>query len=679
MPRNLIRSVVFVWLLAGCGAAPVYEPAATQVLVATSAIDDDYFSAPWPDDRRLEEDGTLDIQEFPNPKPGGLYDLVLETSNGMFKGWGLSSPVYIPFGSAIDPKSLPENPLDATDANASVYLTAINPSSPVYARRVPLDWKWMPDESSFLPDNVLAARPAVGLPLEEETLYALVVTTSVKDADGRSVGPQQDLWRVFNPWKDEKQPQDAAHWQPLVAFLDDQGIARETVAGAALFTTQNATGELLRVRDAAIEAPAPQLESPKYVTRRSGSGPLKAEFVLFEGTYKAPNYQHGKPPYERKGGEFRFDENGKPLVGATESMRVSICVPTASPMPTEGFPVVLSSHGTGGDFETSVYDNTCALMATKGIAVFSIDQVLHGPRSPEGARCHGMDVENCFFNIVNGRAGRTTIQQSAIDNISLRRLVQNVTIDPDLDHNPFDNEVKFDTRHLGFFGHSQGGLTGALYAAIEPELAGAALSAGGGHLTTSILERDDGMLKDLAESPIFLSLSDMGETLDQFHPALGLMQMLGEAADPLTWAPGWIKRPVQQRKHIFIIGGWLDAATPVSSTEALAANGGVPQLEDEHRESSAHELSGLSPVKAPLTANIPADGDRPAVTAGLQQFENGDHFPVFRYDSARFQLAAFLADVVAGHVPTIPARDLSRDNEQELCREACDPESFCQC
>lgn len=660
MPRSLASAVVLVWVFAGCSEPPVYEPAATQVLVDTAAIDDNYFSAPWPDDRRLEADGTLNTEEFPNPNRGGLFYTVVETSNGMFKGWGLSSPVYMPFGAAIDPKSLPENPLDATKADASIYLTAIDPSSPAYGRRVPLEWKWMPDETSFLPGNVLAVRPSVGLPLEEETLYALIITTSVEDTDGRAIGPQKDLWRVLNPWKDEKQPVDAAHWKPLVTFLDAQGIARETVAGATVFTTQNATAELLRVRDAALEAPAPELESLQFIWKRLANGALKGEFALFEGTYKAPNYQHGEPPYARTGGEFRFDENGKALLGATESLRVSICVPT-TPQPPEGFPVVLSSHGTGGDFETSVDDHTCGLMATKGIAVFSIDQVLHGPRAPEGATCLGMDVENCFFNIVNGRAGRTTIQQSAIDNITLRRLVQNVSIDPALERNPFDNKVKFDTRHLGFFGHSQGGLTGALYAAIEPELSGAALSAAGGHLTTSILERDDGMLKDLAESGVFLSLIDVGETLDQFHPALGLMQMLGEAADPLTWAPGWMKRPTGQRKHMFLVGGWLDDATPVASAEALAANGGVPQIEDEHRESSPHKLSGLTPVEAPLTANVAADGNWPAVTAGQQQFKDGDHFPIFRYNSGRIQLAAFLSDVVAGRVPMILARDHEQD------------------
>lgn len=657
MSRSLVSSALLVWLLAGCGEPPVYEPAATQVLLNTSAIDDDYFGAPWPDDRRLEEDGTLDTEAFPNPNNGGLFKIVVESSNKMFKGWGLSSPIYLPFGAAIDPESLPQTPQDAVGENASVYLTAIDPASPVYGKRVPLEWQWMPEETSFLPGNVLAARPVVGLPLEEETLYALVVTTSVKDGNGLPVGPQEDLWRVLNPWKDENQPADAAHWQPLVKFLDDRGIARETIAGAAVFTTQNATGELFRVRDAALELPAPRLESLEFAWTRSERNDLEGGFALFRGTYEAPNFQHGDAPYARKGGEFRFDENGKALVAAQESLRVSICVPTSTPVPAQGFPVVLYSHGTGGDYESGVSDRTCALMATRGIAVFSMDQVLHGPRAPENAACHGMPVENCFFNIVNGQAGRTTIQQSAIDNISLRRLAESAVIDPALARNPFDDEIKFDTRHLGFFGHSQGGLTGALYAAIEPELSGVALSAGGGHLTTSILERDEGMLKDLAESGLFLALTDVGEKLDQFHPALGFIQMLGEAADPLTWAPRWFRRPTGQRKHVFMVGGWLDDATPVASTEALAANGGVPQLDVGHRASTAHEESGLAPVVGPVSGNIPANGEGAAVTAGLQQFPEGDHFPIFRYDSARLQLATFLSGVVDGRVPEIPAQE----------------------
>lgn len=639
------RGAVVLLLVAACGA-PSYEPAATQVRVDPAAARDDYFAAPWPDDRRLSTSGALGTLDFPNPHGGSFFTTVLETSHELISGWGLSAPIFLPFTGPIDPDTLPANPAAAMGSKASVYLVAVDATSPAYGRRVPLEWRWNEKETSFLPGHVLAVRPAVGFPLEERTRYALVVTTEVRDARGDAVGAQESLWNALRPASEGKVAPDAAYWKPLAEYLAREGIAPETVAGATVFTTQDATGELLLLRDAALSAPAPEVKSLSFVSTSDG-------FTHFTGTFEAPNYQHGTPPYEYRGGEFRFDEDGRPQVGAVETLRLTVCVPTGD-VPAQGFPVVLYSHGTGGDYQSAIDDDTCKLLAEKGIAVFTMDQVLHGPRAPAGASCLTQPVENCFFNLVNARAGRATIRQSALDNIFLRRLAASTVIDATVD--TLGRTVTFDARHPGFFGHSQGGLTGALYAAIDPDLAGVALSAGGGHLTTSILERDEGELKALAESILFLNLESVGEKLDQFHPAVALIQTLGEAADPLSWSRLWIDRPQGRRKHVFLTSGWLDDATPVASTEAMAASAGVPQLDFGHRDSAAHGLYGLAPVPAPLSGNIPARGDGPAITAGLQQFPAHGHFPIFYVPSARVQLSTFLADVVAGRVPTIPGQ-----------------------
>lgn len=630
-------AVVLFLAVAACGA-PSYEAASTQVLVDPSVTRREYFGSPWPDDRRLTEAGALDTLDFPNPQRGALFETVLSTSHELVRGWGLSAPVFLPFSGAIDVTSLPATPAAAMGAQASVYLVAVDEASPAYGRRLPLEWRWFPEKTSFLPGHVLAVRPSVGFPLEERTRYALVVTTAVRDAHGEAVGPQESLWNALQPGADDP------YWKPLAAYLARSGLAPDTVAGATLFTTQDATGELLVLRDAALAAPAPAVKSLSFVSTADG-------FTHFTGTFEAPNYQHGTPPYENAGGEFRFDDAGKPLVGQVETLRLTICVP-AGDVPAQGFPVVLYSHGTGGDYRSVIDDETCKLLAAKGLAVFSMDQVLHGPRAPANALCHTQPVENCFFNLVNGRAGRATIRQSALDNLFLRRLATSTVIDASVD--TFGRTVTFDGRHPAFFGHSQGGLTGALYAAIDPEIAGVALSAGGGHLTTSILERDDGALKDLAESSLFLDLKSVGESLDQFHPAVALIQTLGEAADPLSWSRMWIDRPQGRRKHVYLTSGWLDDATPAASTEAMAASAGVPQLDFGHRDSVAHGLHGLSPLAAPLSGNIPARGDLPAVTAGLQQFPAYGHFPIFEVPAARVQLSTFLSDVTAGRLPVIP-------------------------
>src|SRR5690606_16262186 len=89
-------AVVLLLLAAACGA-PTYEPASTRVLVDPAGARDDYFAAPWPDDRRLSANGALGTLDFPNPHQGSLFTTVLETSHELVSGWGLSAPIFLPF------------------------------------------------------------------------------------------------------------------------------------------------------------------------------------------------------------------------------------------------------------------------------------------------------------------------------------------------------------------------------------------------------------------------------------------------------------------------------------------------------------------------------------------------------------------------------------------------------
>jgi pimeloyl-ACP methyl ester carboxylesterase len=410
-----------------------------------------------------------------------------------------------------------------------------------------------------------------------------------------------------------------------------------------VFTTQPVLDELLVLRDDLLARPA-----PTSTDLAAKAGP--AGFALFEGTYDAPYYIHGVAPYATEGGEFVFDEAGKPVVSKTEHLRLSVCVPPG-PVPAGGFPVVFYSHGTGGDFRTVVEDRTCAAMTAVGLAAFGIDQVLHGPRVPANAECFGQPVENCFFNVVNAVAGRNLLRQSALDHVSLRRLVEGLEIPANVD--PAGRAIRFDVRHAGFFGHSQGGLTGALYTAIAPDLAGSLLSGAGGHLTTSLLLRDQGALKTLAESRIFLNLAGH-EPLEQFHPALALMQTLAEVADPASYARHWIRAPVKAPRSVFLTSGLLDPYTPASSAEALAVAAGLPQLRGGEADSALFRLAGLAPVDAPLHANITLGPDL-AVTGALRQFPGQGHFPIFDDPTARRQLAEWFRTLAADGVPTLVA------------------------
>lgn len=663
---------MMVGLVAGliaCGEPePVeYVPAPTRVRTTAvdtpaqrdappPAFDDDphyYFTGPWPDDRRKDPDGFVNVTDFPNPRNGGGFATMLRTTSQVVKGWGLSTPIYLPFTGAIDIDTLPATPEDSRKEDASVYLVALDSASPVRGQRVPLEWQYVEEETLFLPSNTLAVRPVVGFPLEPKTKYALVVTTSVRDADGQPLGPEEGLFRAL--WHDEAGAAERAHYGPLGAWLDGAGIDRRTVAGATIFTTQALLDELLAVRDHLLEQGRPVAKDLRHLTSDSNgwvdwyirNGP----FHVFEATYDAPYYLYGQAPYQLSGGEMRFDDAGRPVPSKTEQMRVAICIPKTAP-PPGGFPMVYVSHGTGGDYKTMIEDDTCSLLANIGVAAVGIDQMLHGPRSPPNSSCLGQGPETCFLNVLNAPAGRNVIRHSAIDHLSLRRMVEGLTIPASV--HPDEHTVTFDLTHPGYFGHSQGALTGAVYLAIEPELRGALLSGGGGHLTTTLLTRDEGLFKTLLEGVLGLNISGH-EELHQFHPALALMQTFADVTDPLSYGRYWHRKPVSGRKSVFKTSGLLDDATPYQTAIALAVAGALPQMIGGHTDSHEFALAGLTPRLAPVKGNIAASDGQPAVTAIFRQFPNGDHFPIFYDQSARAQMREFFSTLSIDGVPSVPA------------------------
>lgn len=634
-------SSLLIVALSACGPEE-YQRAAT---VAVSRgydpdVDGHYFNAPWPDDRRLAADGKVTTEGFPNPSGTTLAKNIFQTGDHLVSGWGLQAPIYIPLSGPIDTASLPASPQASLATDASVYLIPLSGAG--QGERVPLDWHFYAAATLFLPGNVLVLRPVPGFPLEPRTKYAAVITTRLKDAAGAPVGPEEPLWRLLGEDRGDVDAAQAAYFGPLLDVLGHRGVDKTEIAGAVLFTTQPVLDELLILRDFLLAQPAPDAES--LVLERT-----RATYFVFEGTYRAPNLQHGVLPYLTTGGNFVYDAAGAPTVGAVEHMRVAIAVPRGA-QPADGFPVVIYSHGTGGDFESFIGDVADDLAAA-GIASVGIDQVLHVPRAPAGGGCFGQDVEICFFNPVNVVAARNNVRQAALDNFMLRKLLAALTIAPSLD--PEGRTVRFDLRRLGYFGHSQGGLTGALYAAVDPALAGAVLSGAGGHLTTTIIERKDPIdLKELAEGPLLLNLEGK-ESLDPFHPVMALVQTLAEVADPMNYARYWVKRPTGAPKHLYVTSGLLDPFTPAFGAEAMAAAGGIPQLGPQVRQALVYTLRGIAPVAAPVAGNLAPESGGPAVTAVLRQFPDDGHYPVFG-EPARVQWRPFLTSLVATGQATIP-------------------------
>jgi hypothetical protein len=650
-------------ILIGLAAACQTPPAAVQVKTATiDETKDPFFSAPWPDDRRLYPDGTIPTVNFPNP--GGADDLWandLMLGDHLVKGWGTQSPIYMPFTGAIDTSSLPADP---RAASPSVFLIALDSTSPARGVKHFIDFHFYQDKTVFLPGNVLAIRPVPGFPLLPKTKYGLVITTAVLDVAGNPVGPNASLNDILQGKASSAQEKsDATFYSPLLNELKREGFPLSKVAGVTVFTTQAITDEMLVLRDYLLSQPVPQIQNLKLITSFPASP--SDNFWLFEGTYQAPHMQHGTLPYVLSGGDFEYDSSGKPIPNFSEQMRVAITVPKGTP-PAGGYPAVMYSHGTGGDFESIVLEEGAMgpLLASKGIVGFGIDQILTGPRACEASArdntngcspgsCLSQPIEDCFFDFVNPIAGRNNLRQAALDNIFLRQVVTHTTIPASVV--PINMDITIQSDRIGFLGHSQGGITGALYSPVDPFLWGSVLSGAGGLITSTVLERQVPDAKVLAESPLFLAITGQ-DLLDWYHPALALAQALAEVVDPVNYAPYWFKNPNGRAKNIYSVGGLYDQDTVADSNEYMQTAAGVPQLLPIGREAPTMELAGLTPVGGPVTNNIMPGGGGGPITAGFRQFPGEGHFPIFTDPIARDQLTGFLQSLLTTGTATIPAQ-----------------------
>ena len=185
-----------------------------------------------------------------------------------------------------------------------------------------------------------------------------------------------------------------------------------------------------------------------------------------------------------------------PAIQGINEIYFNLVLP-AGPRPPQGWPVVISGHGSGGDKQLAAY-LVASTMAAHGIATIAINAVGHGfgPLStlrllrgadtpitlPAGGR--GIDTnangqitstEGSFTlaprGIIRDRDARI---QTAADLMQLVRVIQ---IGMDVDG---DGVSGLDPSRIYYFGHSLGGNYGAVFLSAEPSVRAGVLAAPGG-------------------------------------------------------------------------------------------------------------------------------------------------------------------------------------------------------
>jgi hypothetical protein len=618
--HSAIAPVVLLGIT-GCAASDLPEPVFGG---------DGFFDHPWPSDTRMI-DGALDLEGFPRRDEFSLLEGFVQLSETL-DGYGNNAPVYLRFDGALDTDQLP-SPAASLRDDSPILLIDVDPHSPYRGEQVPITWHFQEPETSYQPSNLLAIQPVWGFPLRPRTTYAAVVTTQV-------ARPSPEFSEVW----DEEHPEYEVYL-PLQQTLVQVRLSVLDVAAATVFTTQDPTSDVTRIaeliRDEVTVPPLDQTLEPYNETQW---------FSAHDGQLWVPMWQHGSKPYTLEGGGLEFDDAGRARLADWERTAFTLSVPVDTEMPENGWPVVIYSHGTGGDNHGFAKGSngleTAAMLGKAGMAGFGISQPLHGDRGT------GLDPELASFNWFNPESGRTCFRQGALDQVYLARLLSSQTHSFTLEDGTVHST---DPERVAYLGHSHGGLVGAMAGPYMAEnIRAAMLSGAGGGVSLSVMYRKEGdwNLEELIDEEFDL---DGNEYLHELHPLVALVQMLSEVTDPLNYSPYWSQwEPSWDSRSLSVLmtEGLEDVHTPPVATEALAGAGRLPILDPVARASDAATLQGGVGQATPVSGNIEGwDGE--SVSGGLAQYEGEDHFVIFDRSSAARLWQEFLLSALEDDVPEI--------------------------
>jgi hypothetical protein len=506
--------------------------------------------------------------------------------------------------------------------------------------------------------------PALGYPLRRSTRYAFVVTDSARARDGGSISRAPALDALLSS-EEASGALEAARiaLSNAVDEIEGAGIARDVIVHLTVFTTNDPLRDASRIRDWVRSSyPTPTVDAASVVS----AGP-SGSVDVFEGRYgPSPDFQAGSFPFGvyGEGGALSFGTDGVPIVERELTLRFALAVPnaTACPEPADGYPIVLYAHGTGGDYRSMLGGaHEAENLGARCIATMGIDQVFHGDRLEQGS------PDLLFFNVLNPVAGRANATQSAIDLVQQARLFTETRMTIPASVSGRGADITFDATKLGFVGHSQGGINGPIFLAIDDQARGGMLSGSASMLTITLLEKTAPIDVPALIRTTFLGLSDdEASELTVFHPALSLAQTIVDPADPIHYVGSIAREPRAgfSAKSLFMTegvnpDGTGDSYAPPHGIEVQAVAAGLPPELPLIHDIAELSWGDLAPVTIPsdgLSGNLGA-GQASGVLAQWRASDAEDgHFVIRDIPAAMQQATAFVRNFMDEPNGRVPAR-----------------------
>jgi hypothetical protein len=576
--------------------APVSLPSCVSSAVGPATVSmrfaptDDFFAAPFPARGRVSADGTVDPRGadgrgFPATLPllHRLVDL-LPTD-----GYAVSAGLFFELSNAVDGSLLPAFDTGghppAGKLPPVVLFPLDDPSAlaPIRAGLAP-----PPDGSSTPPGAVLlTVLPVQGLPLRENTDYALVVTDALAArVDGSAMDAlcgQADLSTGCDRTGATTQPlPDAGLSDPATvasyvcaihaASSYDGGDCRHISAVSVFHTgdptaTMRAAQALAQGQYRRDQSTCPQvqlgLDMQDDVPRCT-----KAPYCIYTGTVSMPQYQRGDTPYlpyVQWGGGWPSASVPDPptdpprcvtdLAGVQpdpvswdpswRTARVVVTIPRAPP-PPGGYPTIVyvrTGAGTntdplvdrgpqlGASCDQTACRGPAEVLQAVGFAGITIDGPLVGESRLEPGFADNEDFS--IFNFLNPIAMRDNLRQSALEISLVPDILPRITFDLGDCAGAGPGTPTFDLGHLALLSHSMGSSISPLALAGDPRYRAAILSGSGGSNIENVVFKANPV-------PLYVAGELMGLqsscAIDEFPVALSLLQWATESSDSQVYA-----------------------------------------------------------------------------------------------------------------------------------------------
>ncbi|MCB9745697.1 MAG: hypothetical protein H6740_24195, partial [Alphaproteobacteria bacterium] len=354
----------------------------------------EFYRLPFPNDARLV-DGHPDLSGHPSPgEISPSIDAWLAAMEDI-EAWPLNPVVILRTSGRLDPDSV-----RAFSDSDTLFFASIDPDDPDHGYRGSFLYEATTARNRYACGNQIRVTTWPGRPLSPDTTYAVWVSREIQDAEGATPAISPDFQVILG---DERPGGDGDFrlvpawdaYQPFRDFLDAEGIDRDSVASAAVFTTGDPARRFwnvgFAVEDAERELTPLELTlcdgeavSPCDDGGERACGAPQAGFHELHGRITVPVFQEGTPPYDDGLGAWSWSSANTPFLQGGAEVCFALTVPEGEP-PSGGWPLVLASHEWGGDFRDPVQMGLSAALAgvsepAGGVAVFSLELPMHGAR-----------------------------------------------------------------------------------------------------------------------------------------------------------------------------------------------------------------------------------------------------------------------------------------------------------